>query len=126
MPLFFSTWLFKPLLASSSHPFTLTRIVAVGPAQLSVAYLRKLFRKGGLWTQPTLFVRRELPRMVQPRQRLRCALATTPSTLHYKPLTTNPSTLHYKPLAFTTNPSTLYYKPLTTDTSTLPYKHLYV
>jgi len=32
------------------------RTVTVGPAQLSVAsYLRKLFEKDGLWTQPTLF-----------------------------------------------------------------------
>src|SRR4029434_9566707 len=63
---------FQPLLASSSHPSSLTRIVVVGPAQLSVAYLRKLFGKDGLWTQPTLFGRGELPRMVQPMKRLRC------------------------------------------------------
>src|SRR4029434_2525164 len=34
MPFFFSTWLFQPLLSSSSYPSALTRIVAVGPAQL--------------------------------------------------------------------------------------------
>src|SRR4029434_2751470 len=45
MPFFFSTWLFQPLLASSSHPSSLTRIVAVGPAQLSVGYLEKTFWK---------------------------------------------------------------------------------
>src|SRR4029434_1669192 len=46
MPFFFLTWLCQPLLASSSHPSSLTRIVAVGPAQLSVAYLEKTF-----WTR---------------------------------------------------------------------------
>src|SRR4029434_10365133 len=72
MPFFFSTWLFQPLLASSSHPSSPTRIAGVGPDQLPVAYLRKLFGKDGLWTQPTLFGRGELPRMVQPMQRLWC------------------------------------------------------
>src|SRR4029434_9256704 len=43
-----------------------------GPAQLSVAYLRKRFGKDGLWTEPTLFGRGELPCLVQPMQRLRC------------------------------------------------------
>src|SRR4029434_3966729 len=46
-----------------------------GPAQLSIAYLRKLFEKDGLWTQPTLFGRGELTRMVQPMHRLRCQSA---------------------------------------------------
>src|SRR4029434_5345764 len=106
---FFQPGFFSP---SSSHPSSLTRIVAVGPAQLSAVFLRKLFGKDGLWTQPTLFGRGELPRMVQPMQRLRCALATNPSTLHYKPLTTNPSTLHYKPLKLITNSSAAHYKRL--------------
>src|SRR4029434_7630155 len=43
-----------------------------GRAGPAVAYLRKLFGKDGLWTQPTLFMRGELPRMVQPMQRLWC------------------------------------------------------
>src|SRR4029434_2787766 len=45
MPFFFSTWFFQPLLASSSHPSSLTRIVVVGPARLSAAYLEKTFWK---------------------------------------------------------------------------------
>src|SRR4029434_3080319 len=69
---FFSTWYFQPLLASSSHTSSLTRSVAVETAPLAVGYLRKLFGKEGLWTQPTLFGRGELPRMVQPMQWLRC------------------------------------------------------
>src|SRR4029434_1395053 len=77
----FLTWLFQPLLASSSHPSSLTRIVAGRPAQLSVAYLRKLFGKDGLWTQPTLFGKGELPRIVKPMQRLWCQNAERVSTL---------------------------------------------
>src|SRR4029434_8540373 len=71
----FLTWLFQPILASSSHPSSPTRIVAVGPAQVYVVYLRNLFGKDGLWTQPTLFGRGELTRMVQPMHRLRCQSA---------------------------------------------------
>src|SRR4029434_1643110 len=67
----FSTWLFQPLFLQSilSDAYRCGR---ASPAQLSVAYLRKRFGKDGLWTEPTLFGRGELPRMVQPMQRLRC------------------------------------------------------
>src|SRR4029434_4506193 len=37
-----------------------------GRADPDMCSLRKLFGKDGLWTQPTLFGRGELPRMVQP------------------------------------------------------------
>src|SRR4029434_8176724 len=43
-----------------------------GRASPAIGSLRKLFGNEGLWTQPTLFGRGELPRMVQPMQRLRC------------------------------------------------------
>src|SRR4029434_9677752 len=68
MPFFFSTWLFQPLFL----PSILSDAYRWGRAGPAIGSPRKLFGKDGLWTQPTLFVRGELPRMVQPMQRLRC------------------------------------------------------
>src|SRR4029434_10541624 len=60
MPFFFSTWLFQPLFL----PSILSDVYRWGRAGQAIGSLRKLFGKDGLWTQPTLFGRGELPRMV--------------------------------------------------------------
>src|SRR4029434_4245703 len=59
----------------SNHPHAYSCDRAA-PAIVGSLSEKTFFGKDGLWTQPTLFGRGELLRMVQPMHRLRCALAT--------------------------------------------------